>query len=911
MNLFDLSAKLSLDSADYEKGLRDSEGLGRRFANALSARTVALGQMIGNFASKAVSSVANVTKSLVQNSIQAYADFEQLVGGVETLFGAGGKTLEEFLAETGDASEANIAKYERYMQAQEMVLKNADQAYKTAGLSANEYMETATSFAASLVSSLRGDTVNAAIYADMAVQDMADNANKMGTNISSIQSAYQGFAKQNYTMLDNLKLGYGGTKEEMERLLQDAMKISGRKFNLSSLADIYEAIHIIQQEMGITGTTAKEAEGTISGSINMMKASWENLLTAFGDPDADLNAKIDEFTYSLGKVVGNLMPTFKRVVGNMWNGIRNAATKLPGLVFGKKADGSVNWPTWSTVKDSALSAWEWIKTNAANLAGLVFGKNKDGTVNWPTWDSVKQAAQTAWNAIKSGAARLAGLVFGTKEDGSVAWPSWEQVEAKAKEIWNDIKAKALAIADIAGAIVFGKKEDGTVDWPTWDVVEAKANKIWEGIKGKAKDLAGLVFGNKSNGSVDWPTWSDVKSAAIEAWNKIKEEAANLKGLVLGDSGTMADVFETIKNKWLELKSTIETNVINVASYFFDDANPETVAAAISEIGIALEAIGAAIATYSLVTTLESVFKTIRSLLTFKFTGSSIGMILSGIATALVLIYEHWDDIEPVLAQIGTWFEDNIIKPVQEAIDAIKRFFGLGSEFGEGVSQAQAGKIQEAFNAYVDERNPFAQAGKYKELQQATTDSLKEAGYAEDEIAKVWARIDAILSNSATTDAAKTAMAELLQSITSADESTENLQNALDGLAGDYNINIHLNTFGELPDLSGYSSSGGNLPSNVGYRSFMKNAKGNWNVPYDNFPALLHRNEMVLTASQARRYKSGEDTGINAESLVSGIVDAIKQGMSGVTVQSYLSGRDVTDDVSRNQIRQLKARRFAV
>ena len=172
-------------------------------------------------------------------AVNSYAEYEQLAGGVETLFKDSSNKLMGY----------------------------ADQAYKTAGMSANEYMSTVTSFSASLLQSLEGDTEKAADYANQAVIDMSDNANKMGTSIEMIQNAYQGFAKQNYTMLDNLKLGYGGTKEEMERLLADAEKISGIKYDISSFGDVTQAIHVIQTELGITGTTAKEASSTIQGSF--------------------------------------------------------------------------------------------------------------------------------------------------------------------------------------------------------------------------------------------------------------------------------------------------------------------------------------------------------------------------------------------------------------------------------------------------------------------------------------------------------------------------------------------------------------------------------------------------------------------------------------------------------------------
>ena len=232
--------------------------------------------------------------------INAYADYEQLVGGVETLFKDSADTIQTY----------------------------ADNAYKTAGLSANEYMETVTSFSASLLQSLDGDTEKAAAAADLAITDMADNANKMGTAMESIQDAYQGFAKQNYTMLDNLKLGYGGTKEEMQRLLADAEKLSGVKYDLSSYADIVEAIHVIQTEMGITGTTAKEASTTIQGSVAGMKAAWANLMVGMADDTQDFDLLLSNFIESIGTVADNLLPRIGVVIEGMGKLVAGLAPKI-------------------------------------------------------------------------------------------------------------------------------------------------------------------------------------------------------------------------------------------------------------------------------------------------------------------------------------------------------------------------------------------------------------------------------------------------------------------------------------------------------------------------------------------------------------------------------------------------------
>lgn len=249
------------------------------------------------------SAIKEATKALVdlgKQSIMGFAEQEQLIGGVETLF---------------KESSAQVQQY-------------ANDAYKAAGLSANEYMETVTSFSASLLQSMGGDTQAAAEKANRAITDMSDNANKMGTDMTSIQNAYQGFAKQNYTMLDNLKLGYGGTKQEMERLLADAEKFSGIKYDISSYADIVDAIHVVQTEMGITGTTAKEAATTIQGSANAMKSAWSNLLTGMSNENLDLDKLVQNVIDSVNTFADNLIPRLQIMLPRFAEGLITLVTGL-------------------------------------------------------------------------------------------------------------------------------------------------------------------------------------------------------------------------------------------------------------------------------------------------------------------------------------------------------------------------------------------------------------------------------------------------------------------------------------------------------------------------------------------------------------------------------------------------------
>lgn len=274
----------------------DSGGLQSGMGKVASIAQQALGVFSGQMMTRAVDSLVNLGKT----ALSSVGALEQNVGGVETLFG-----------DTADA-----------------VIAAADRAYQTAGMSANDYMSTVTSFSASLLQSLSGNTEEAAKVADMAIIDMADNANKMGTSMDMIQNAYQGFAKQNYTMLDNLKLGYGGTKTEMERLLADAQKLTGVKYDINNLNDVYQAIHVIQEEMGITGTTAKEASETLEGSVASAKAAWDNFMN--GSSDADQLA--DAFATAADNIVNNLAEIIPRFAETMPALAGAIVSQIPDLV---------------------------------------------------------------------------------------------------------------------------------------------------------------------------------------------------------------------------------------------------------------------------------------------------------------------------------------------------------------------------------------------------------------------------------------------------------------------------------------------------------------------------------------------------------------------------------------------------
>ena len=314
MDLFKIVGRIAIEGADEARNeLTNTENQAEQSSSKMGAAFSKIGDAavkVGSFIVKGLAAGATGISFLTKSAIDAYADYEQLVGGVETLF---------------KDSSSKVVEY-------------ANNAYKTAGLSANDYMETVTSFSASLLQGLGGDTDTAAEIANQAIVDMSDNANKMGTSMEMIQNAYQGFAKQNYTMLDNLKLGYGGTASEMARLINDSgvlgdtMTVTANNVNEVSFDKMIEAIHVIQTEMDITGTTSLEASTTIQGSMSSLKASWTNVLVGLADDTQDFGALLDTLSENFVTVVGNVLPRVQTVFNAIPKLIEGLLPQVPGLV---------------------------------------------------------------------------------------------------------------------------------------------------------------------------------------------------------------------------------------------------------------------------------------------------------------------------------------------------------------------------------------------------------------------------------------------------------------------------------------------------------------------------------------------------------------------------------------------------
>lgn len=591
---------MNLNASGFARGIKSVIGSVKNMNESMKDATNSASKMssvmkgIGSGAIKvgkglavAGAAAATAVTALVSKSVGAFADYEQLTGGVETLFGAGGRSVEEYAQSVGKSVSDIQGKYDSLMSAQNAVLENANKAYMTAGMSANEYMDTVTGFSASLISSLGGDTNKAADYANSALVDMSDNANKMGTDMESIKNAYQGFAKQNYTMLDNLKLGYGGTQEEMKRLLSDAEKLTGQRYDISSFADITQAIHAIQTQMDITGTTAKEASTTISGSWGSLKAAFENTLvglTTGGEMfDQSLDALVDSaktfgqnvipaITGALsgvGSLIESLAPVIVAELPSMVSDILPhlvSATKslVTGLISQLPALGKAVLDAIPSIFDGMTDvigessvgklkgSFEGLKNTITDTFSNIGPMLKDfceGGIS-TFCDALSTAMDLASGAISviEALSPVIGAVAGaiiTYKGAVMLWNAAETAKNVVMGIstaaqWalnvamtaNPIGIVIVAIGALVGAfIVLWNKSEGFRNFwiNLWEKVKAIVTSAWEGIKAGFEKIKNGISAVKEKVST---MWNGVKEKTSELWggvkNAVSEKLNNIK-----------------------------------------------------------------------------------------------------------------------------------------------------------------------------------------------------------------------------------------------------------------------------------------------------------------------------------------------------------------------------------------------
>lgn len=520
----------------------------------------------GKLAVAGFTAVTGAVSAIGGAALSAYADYEQLAGGVDTLFGSSASTLKAY----------------------------ADEAYRTAGMSANQYMTQATSFAASLVQSVGGDTAKAAEYANMAMIDMSDNVNKMGSDMQSVQDAYQGFAKQNFTMLDNLKLGYGGTKEEMQRLIADANKLRAEQgktadLTIESYADIVEAIHTVQEEMGITGTTAKEASTTISGSIGMAKAAWTNFLTGLGRDDVDFSQLTNQLLESIGAVAKNVAPRVA-IIG------KSIIQAFPSVLSGL---GSVLAPILSEALSTAWNiavqalAGLGIKLPAVDSSQFMAAFQQLATFVGTSIDGIKGAISTLSFAFAPAVAAIqSAMAPVVSQVSSVLLPALSALGAALGNlaatvlpvIFAAIQAMAPVIATVIGAVVslasaistglapvingiasliqavlpvvqqlftqWGASIQAVVS-ATFTLIESVVTTVMNAVNAVISTVLALING-------DWSgVWAGIQAFASAVWNGIG-------GIVSAG----AELIKAVINSALSLIQSIWSAAWNAVSSFF-------------------------------------------------------------------------------------------------------------------------------------------------------------------------------------------------------------------------------------------------------------------------------------------------------------------------------------------------------
>ena len=518
-SIFELFGTIALNTGGAEKQLAKISAAGKKVGSVLGKGFKVAGEaalQMGKVIGAGVAAGTTAMGKLVSSAMSAYASYEQLEGGVKKLFGD---------------------------DAQNLVMEYARNAYRTVGLSANEYMDTVTSFSASLISSLGKDTVAAAAYADLAITDMADNANTFGTSMEDIQNAYKGFSKQNYTMLDNLKLGYGGTQKEMERLLADASKLSGVKYKIENFSDIIEAIHVIQDNQGIAGTTAAEAEKTISGSVNAAKAAWKNLLSGLVDGEQDIDQLVSNLSETvLTAAQKNIVPRLQTMAPRLVQAVQTLVSTL-----GPQLPGIIN-----TILPGMVEAATTLITGLADVLPDLLGSIIDVLPN-----VVKQIGGALKKLFPSLLKTFKSLIgkIDFKGLGTAIGSGLRSIVTNLPDIMKGIGSaiswawEHVGYPLIAGIFkgVFG------VDLPdSWDQLVEDIGDWWDGV---VEDVGGAL-------EITFKAIGDALTSAKEAvekwWGDVKALFGNLLTIVfgLGTGDDQEAAKEAVTKWWGEIKTKI-------------------------------------------------------------------------------------------------------------------------------------------------------------------------------------------------------------------------------------------------------------------------------------------------------------------------------------------------------------------
>lgn len=691
---------MNLNASGFARGIKSVIGSVKNMNESMKDATNTASKMssvmkgIGSSAIKvgkglavAGAAAATAVTALVSKSVGAFADYEQLTGGVETLFGAGGRSVEEYAQSVGKSVSDVQGKYDSLMSAQNVVLENANKAYMTAGMSANEYMDTVTGFSASLISSLGGDTNKAADYANSALVDMSDNANKMGTNMTDIQNAYQGFAKQNYTMLDNLKLGYGGTQAEMKRLLSDAQKITGQKYDISSFADITQAIHAIQTQMDITGTTAKEASTTISGSWGSLKAAFENTLVSLTTGGKMFDQSLDALVDSAKTFGQNVIPAITGALSGVGSLIESLApvivAELPSMV--SDILPHLVSATKSLVTD-LISQLPALGKAVLDAIPSIFDGMTD-VIGESSVGKLKGSFEGLKNTITDTFSNIGPMLKDFCEGGiSTFCDALSTAMDLASGAISVIEALSPVIGAVAGAIITYK---GAV--LLWNAAETAKNVVM-GISTAAQwalnvamtanpigivivaigALVGafIVLWNKSEGFRNFwiNLWEKVKAIVTSAWEGIKAGFEKIKNGISAVKEKVSTMWNGVKEKtselWGGVKNVVSEKLNNIKSAY--DAN-----------GGGLKG-----ATFAAIEGVKEYYRTGYDAIN-QLTGGKLGEVVNAVGVKMEAVKskfgEAFGNVKNTVMTIFENIKNGITEKISAAVNKVKEIFGSIAE----------------------------------------------------------------------------------------------------------------------------------------------------------------------------------------------------------------------------------------
>lgn len=855
-------------SSDLNTSEKDVKGWGQK----ISSWTVAKGQMIAKFAEKALASVANISKQVMRSTIDAYSTFEQLEGGTKLLFGNNDRTLQQYLKDVGITEKSTkkqidsaTASFEKNSRAQDFIFAKAADAYKNVQMSQNDYLTTANAFATGLKTSLGGDSEAAAQLADDIITAQADVVAATGASQESVANAFAGIMKGNYTMLDNLQLGITPTKKGMQDLINQVNKwnkANGKatKYNIKNLADQQKALVDYIKMQGLSGYAGMEAANTIQGTMAMTKAAWMNLLIAFGS-GKDVKAATKNLAESAKKLLKNMLPVFKESL----SGIKEF---IVGLI-----------PEIKAGLDKLIKKFK--ESDSPILRGI--GSALETIQNVCSWISENQ--ETVVTAI---GAIIAAFSI-----------------TKLLSIVGSLNKVSLTIGAIAALAV--------LITTNWSSVEEFFTELWSSVKTSVDDAWSSVTlwwtGIKESVETAWSSiatwfdenvWTPVKTNFETAWNKIQELWTGISTSIETAWSTIAGWFG--ENVWTPIQTALQP-VIDLVKSLWDGiaSNIETAWATIS--GWFDENVWTPIST--------------------AFTGlwNTVQQLWSDITSP---IEQAWSGAEAALAPVLESIQDKfkgVIDWATNTIDKIKELLGIntkeetpipttspnpsGSNVPHGIplTEDQANSLagwrkfaQENPDALVSWNGETVSSS--EAFRRATRSTLEANGFDENAVNDLTAKITGLSTSSE-------AFSKTIVELSTATTSSVTPLTAL----GEYSASTSTSVEG----LGTAADSAADELSKIKVTtSPNSNAKGLWTVPYDDYVTRLHRNEMVLSASQARRYKEGKTdsgaTGISGMSRM--IVAAIREGMSDASVNAYVNGEGMTSMVNNNTANRLKSRRFA-